>query len=407
MGDRPRINRYRATPWYILAGISSSKTTETALEGMPQINKMLVIGGGIAGMCAAIELRKYGVEVDLIEIDPAWGVYGTGISITGPTFRAAQRLGFIEDLISRGFASHSGVRICAANGQLIAQIPAQPIAPGLPTGGGIMRPVLHEILSNKVRASGARVRLGVTLKNLSDLLTNVQVETSDGETNQYALVIAADGTFSSTRKLLFPGAASPTYTGQYCWRLVAERPAEIDGIHFYMAGPITAGLMPTSQTEMYMFLLQAEPVRVRIDETNQWQRLKQLMSPFSGILGQLRDGLSDASRIVCRPLEALLLPRPWHRGRVVLIGDALHATTPHLASGAGIAMEDALVLCQELARNSDILQALMRFEERRWERCRLVVENSVRIGQMEQTHADPVALKALMAESEAALRADI
>jgi 2-polyprenyl-6-methoxyphenol hydroxylase-like FAD-dependent oxidoreductase len=85
----------------------------------------------------------------------------------------------------------------------------------------------------------------------------------------------------------------------------------------------------------------------------------------------------------------------------------VHATTPHLASGAGIAIEDALVLSQELEREPDVERALVRFEERRWERCRLVVENSVRIGQMEQTHADPAALKTLMAVSEAALREDI
>jgi 2-polyprenyl-6-methoxyphenol hydroxylase-like FAD-dependent oxidoreductase len=85
----------------------------------------------------------------------------------------------------------------------------------------------------------------------------------------------------------------------------------------------------------------------------------------------------------------------------------VHATTPHLASGAGIAIEDALVLSEELATGDQVSDALERFEARRWERCRMVVENSVRIGHMEQTHADPNALKALMAESEAALREDI
>jgi 2-polyprenyl-6-methoxyphenol hydroxylase-like FAD-dependent oxidoreductase len=135
--------------------------------------------------------------------------------------------------------------------------------------------------------------------------------------------------------------------------------------------------------------------------------LRELMAPFSGLIGALRDGLSVKSSIIVRPLEAILLLRPWHRGRVLLIGDAVHATTPHLASGAGIAIEDALVLSEELGAPVSIEQALARFEERRWERCRLVVENSVQIGQMEQTHADPGALKRLMAESEAALRLDI
>jgi 2-polyprenyl-6-methoxyphenol hydroxylase-like FAD-dependent oxidoreductase len=90
-----------------------------------------------------------------------------------------------------------------------------------------------------------------------------------------------------------------------------------------------------------------------------------------------------------------------------MIGDAVHATTPHLASGAGIAVEDALVLSDYLASEADIGRALDLFEERRWERCRMVVENSVAIGDMELNHASPDKLQALMAQSEQALRADI
>jgi 2-polyprenyl-6-methoxyphenol hydroxylase-like FAD-dependent oxidoreductase len=174
-----------------------------------------------------------------------------------------------------------------------------------------------------------------------------------------------------------------------------------------MAGAVTAGVMPTSRTMMYMFLLQAEPDKIRIDEATQWQRLKAIMAPFSGALGALRDRLSPSSQIICRPLEAILLPLPWHLGRVILIGDAAHATTPHLASGAGIAVEDALVLSEILTQQDDIDQAFVQFEQWRWERCRMVVENSVRIGQMEQTHANPATLHALMAESEGALRRDV
>jgi len=368
---------------------------------------VLVVGGGIAGMALAIRMRDLNWGVDLVEMDPEWRVYGAGISITAPTYRAFRRLGVVDELNERGFGSTKGVRICTPSGQVIVEQRIEPIEPGLPTHGGIMRPVLHSILSARTRASGAAVRLGVTLKTWVDAGNSVQATTSDGATRDYDLVVAADGAFSAVRQQLFRASPSPRYTGQYCWRVVADRPADIEQCHFYMAGPVTAGVMPVSATQMYMFLLQAERDKVRSDEATQWLRLRELMAPFTGTLARIRDGLNQDSPIIVRPLEAILLPRPWHRGRVILIGDAAHATTPHLASGAGIAVEDALVLCDELERTPAIADALLRFEERRWERCRMVVENSVRIGAMEQTHADPATLKALMAESELALRQDI
>jgi len=367
---------------------------------------LLVVGGGIAGMSLAIRMRERGWQVDLIESDPQWRVYGAGISITGPTFRAFKRLGLLDELKSNGYPSEFGVRICIPSGQAIADVPTPAIEPGLPVQGGIMRPVLHSILSNRTRAAGVDVRLGVTMSEW-DAADSVTVRTSDAQQRTYSLVVVADGALSKTRERLFPEAPKPKYTGQYCWRLVADRPPEIDRCHFYLAHPITAGLMPTSPTQMYMFLLSPEPEKVRIAAEDQWQRLKQLMAPFGGIVGKLRDELSPSSLINVRPLEAVLVPLPWHRGNVVMIGDAVHATTPHLASGAGIAVEDALVLSEYLASDASIGAALERFEERRWERCRMVVENSVAIGEMELNRASPEKLQALMGQSEAALRAEI
>jgi len=104
-----------------------------------------------------------------------------------------------------------------------------------------------------------------------------------------------------------------------------------------------------------------------------------------------------------RPLEAVLLPDPWFRGRVILIGDAVHATTPHLASGAGMAIEDGLVLAEELARDSDIDAALPRFMRRRYERGKLVVENSLRLGEIEMSHGSPTEHSRLMLAAAAAL----
>ena len=134
---------------------------------------------------------------------------------------------------------------------------------------------------------------------------------------------------------------------------------------------------------MYVFLLEHVPGNPWFAPETHVEHLTELLAPFGGNLTAVRETLGDHSQIVYRPLEWLLLPDPWYSGRVVLIGDAAHATTPHMASGAGVAVEDALVLGEELARTDDVAQALRSFMDRRFERAKLVVETSVQQGRNE------------------------
>jgi 2-polyprenyl-6-methoxyphenol hydroxylase-like FAD-dependent oxidoreductase len=199
-------------------------------------------------------------------------------------------------------------------------------------------------------------------------------------------VIIAEGLQSRTRQELFPTAPRPKFTGQGCWRLVSARPAEIDRSSFYVGGPVTVGTVPVSQEQMYVWILEHVPDNPWVDPATQHVRLAELLRDFGGVVGQLRDGLGPDSTIVYRPLEAVLVPSPWYVGRVLLSGDSAHATTPHLASGAGMGIEDGIVIAQELQRASSVEEALSNHMTRRFERCRLVVENSLEIGRVEMAH---------------------
>jgi len=197
-------------------------------------------------------------------------------------------------------------------------------------------------------------------------------------------VIGADGVFSRVRELLFPNAPRPQYTGQSVWRIVANRPAEIDRRHFFLGGPVKVGLTPVSSNQMYLFLLETTPRRPVLDEPELSRELARLLEGYGGPLANILDDRVTGTPVVLRPLEGFLLPPPWHLGRTLLIGDASHPTTPQLASGAGMAVEDALVLGEELQRAETVEAALQSFMTRRYERCRLVVENSLEIGRREQ-----------------------
>ncbi len=361
------------------------------------IGSALVVGGGIAGMSAAIMLRRSGVAVDLIDIDPNWRVYGAGITITGPTLRAFKALGILERIM-RDAHTADGVQVCSVAGDPLTLIPTPaPLGSDVPGSGGIMRPALHAILSSDVLALGTNVRLGITIDAIAHAPAGEDVRFSDGTAGRYDLVVGADGLYSRVRALLFPNAPAPQFTGQACWRLMTERLPGIDRRHYFLGGPVKAGLTPVSRDEMYMFVLENVGENTWVDPETFSQRLRGLLTVYGGPLARVRDGISPASSIVYRPLEAVLLPAPWYAGRTVVIGDAAHATTPQLASGAGMAVEDGLVLVEELERAPSVEEGLAQFMRRRFERCRLVVENSVQLGVYEVERA-PVEFQTALVE---------
>jgi 2-polyprenyl-6-methoxyphenol hydroxylase-like FAD-dependent oxidoreductase len=352
---------------------------------MRGLKQVLVVGGSVAGMAAALRLRRLGIDVEITEIDPGWAVYGAGLTLTGASLRALEHLEVLPAVRSQGFVS-AGTQLFMPDCRPVGLLPAPLGDATVHLGGGIMRPVLHAILASATREAGIRVALGRSVSSLSDDGQQVHVRFSDGEQARYDLVVGADGVYSQLRALLFPEQAPPKFTGQGCWRLIAERPAMIDKLAIVVDYHVPLGFIPVSQRLMYLFLLEhVADADARIEPRDYPQRLRSLMHGLGGAAATVRDAIDADSIIHYRPLESILLPRPWYRGRVVLIGDAAHATTPHLATGTGLAIEDALVLAEELERQPDVDQALCAHSERRYPRCRAVVETSLAIGEAQMT----------------------
>jgi 2-polyprenyl-6-methoxyphenol hydroxylase-like FAD-dependent oxidoreductase len=375
---------------------------------MTAAHKILVIGGGFSGMAATIQLRKQGCAVDVVEIDPGWRSYGAGISLGGATLRAFRTLGVLDAFLVQGFAA-DGVDLFTPAGQPIGSLPTPRLAgPDVPGGGGIMRPVLAKILADATRASGAHVRLGCSFTAIQQDADGVDVQFTDGSQQRYDLVIGADGLYSQVRTTLFPAAPQPLYSGQCVWRAVLPRPAEVQRTMMWLGPKVKTGLNAVSQEEMYLFVTEDRASNERLDAQQFPQMLADLLAPFPAPLMQsVRAQITADAQIVYRPLESLLMPQPWYQNRVVLIGDTVHATTPHMASGACIGIEDAIVLADELAADTPLAAALDRFQARRWERCRMVVENSVRLGEIEISGGDKAEHGRIMRETLMALAAPI
>jgi len=369
------------------------------------VSKVLIIGGGFSGMSAAIQLCKQNIETHLLEIDPEWGADGAGISLGGATLRAFGTLGILESFLEQGSAQ-DGVEVTTPNGHLIDTIPTARVAgPDVPGAGAIMRPVLARILADKVVASGTRVRLGQTYESIEPDADGVTVAFTDGSSDRFDLVIGADGLYSKLREWLFPEAPKPQYTGQGVWRAVVPRPAEVNTLKMWVGPHLKLGLNPVSAELAYLFLTEHSGQRQHIAESEQAARLKHLLvNHFTApMVRELAAQITGDSHVMYRPLDSLLLPRPWYNGRVVLIGDTVHATTPHLASGACIGIEDAIVLAEELGRHDKAEAAFDAFQNRRWERCSMVVNNSARLGEIEIEGGDKVEHANIMRDSTIAL----
>jgi 2-polyprenyl-6-methoxyphenol hydroxylase-like FAD-dependent oxidoreductase len=362
--------------------------------------RVLVVGGGITGMCMAISLARAGLGVELVEADPDWRALGAGLSLNGASLRALGRLGVLDEVMALG-ACGNARRLYDGSGRLIRVVNTPNFyGVGVPNIGGILRPVLHGILQRATRATGVAIRLGVEAVDSDDTGADVEVRLSDGTSARCGFVIAADGFASRFRQRLFPNAPAPVYSGQAAWRVVAARPPVLDGTCMYM-GRQMVGVNPVSTTELYLFLLQLLPEKTRI-EPEQWlPRLHEQLAEFGGMIAEIRAGLGPESQINYRPLEYFVLPRPWHRGRVLLAGDAVHATTPHGAYGAGLGVEDALILGDLVQAGLRPPELFTRFTERRFDRCNAVVRGSVRLGELEIAHATPEAFAAATADLHA------
>jgi 2-polyprenyl-6-methoxyphenol hydroxylase-like FAD-dependent oxidoreductase len=342
---------------------------------------ILIIGGGIGGLTSAIALRAHGHRVTVIERDPEWSVYGVGIIQQGNVLRAMSQLGLLEDYLASA-VGFDFVAVHAPDGTLVAKVPSPRLVEGCPANVGIGRRALHKVLGDRAIGAGSEVRRGVSANRLDDDGQEVSVAFSDGSTGRYDLVVGADGVHSQTRRQVFPEAPQPQFTGQSVWRYNLPRPADLDSLHVYN-GPIGAGLVPIGARLMYLYLTTPERGNPRYQRAGLAATMR---AKVPAPLAQLAEQITDDSEVVYRPLETVLVEGPWHKGRIVLLGDAVHTATPHLGQGAGMAIEDAIVLAEEIARHDTPAAAFSAYRARRFERCRYIVEESLAIcrGQLGQ-----------------------
>ncbi|MFD0257460.1 FAD-dependent oxidoreductase [Kitasatospora indigofera] len=349
---------------------------------MTSVRTVLVIGGGTAGNGLTVLLRKAGIDVDLVEAKTDWNVSGSGITLQGNALRVLREIGVWDQVREAGFGFGS-VGITAPDGTVLHV--ARDVRTGgddLPATLGMQRPQLQRILIDSVKASGAKVRLGTTVESLSSDDTGVWVRFDDGTGGRYDLVVGADGISSATRAMI--GITErPEPTGMAIWRTPAPRPAGVERTDLAYGGSCyIAGYCPTGPDTVYAYLVEPKRDRATIDPGSYADEMRRLAAGYGGHWAGIAASITDPKQVNYTWFDRHLVEGPWHRGRVVLVGDAAHACPPTLAQGAAMSLEDAWVLAQILTSKDEFdEQLLLDYHARRLPRVRMVVDNSCQIGQ--------------------------
>jgi 2-polyprenyl-6-methoxyphenol hydroxylase-like FAD-dependent oxidoreductase len=342
---------------------------------MAKIENVLVVGAGIGGLAAAAALGQRGVDVDVVEIKPDSTVYGVGINQPANSLRALEKIGVLDQILEVGVV-YDGYTFNDHHNNPIVAIESQLGDERIPPNCALPRRELSRILIGAAEAAGVATRYGTTVAELNDRGDGIGVTFSDGSSADYDLVVGFDGIKSPLRKRLFGDAYEPVYSGHVVWRVTVPRPDFVERSDLFQSPRSKGGYIPLTAETMYLLLVTSEPAGVKYDPADFPELLRERLSEFEGPLGDIRDNLKDGDDIVYSPLSEVLLPPPWHKGLVVLGGDAAHACTPHITQGAGMALEDAVVLAEELFDGDTIPAALTSYVERRYPRAKFVQEVS-------------------------------
>ncbi|MDG4779451.1 FAD-dependent monooxygenase [Micromonospora sp. WMMD961] len=325
--------------------------------------RILVVGAGIAGLAVARALRLAGFRPDVTDKLPPGESTETGLYLPGNAARALRRLDLHDPVRPLGqvirrqhFFDAAGARLC--------EVDLDTLWAGVGECRALPRADLHRVL---LSGAGGAVRHGAEVRTLELLPGAVGVTFTDGTTTEYDLVIGADGPRSSVRALAALGGP-PRPVGQVVYRAVLR-----DG------PPVTEWTALLGQRSGFLMVpIGAGRLHLYADEAGTEEpadplaRLRELFADYRGPVPEVLAALDDVHVGITDEVE---LGR-WHRGRVLLVGDAAHATAPTLSQGAAMALEDAVVLAESLRAANSVEAALVAYESRRRPRTRWVADRT-------------------------------
>jgi 2-polyprenyl-6-methoxyphenol hydroxylase-like FAD-dependent oxidoreductase len=327
--------------------------------------RVLVVGAGVAGLALARALHERGIAVEVVERTTAWNQGGAGLYLPGNALRALRDLG-VESAVSARANPIGRQSFLDHRGRVLAEIDVDRFWEGVGGCVAIPRSALHEVLLEAT--ADVPLRLGTSVTGLEDG-DLPQVRFSDGSSGTYDLVVGADGVHSTVRSLALGGPPAG-FVGQASWRFLADGFPDISDWTVLLGRGRAFLTVALGHGLVYCYadLNTDDPAGAAGED---W---RELFAGFAEPVPRLLDHGADA---YFAPIEEVV-PPVWTARRVALVGDAAHASSPNMAQGAAMAVEDALVLAELLTADQTIDQALVGYEDRRRARVAWVQEQTHR-----------------------------
>lgn len=323
-----------------------------------------MIGAGIGGLATAIGLRRSGWQVQVYEQAGSAQPVGAGISLWSNALRALEWLGVGQAIRDRG-AVRTGGGVRSPSGRWLSRTLAEAVvASDDVTMLMVHRADLHDTLLAAL-PKGV-VRFGARLERVAEeaAAVTVRLATDDGPTTDEAtLVVAADGLRSVVRGQLWPPGFRPRYAGFTAWRGVTERPFALTEQSQTLGRAAEVGLVQLQDGRVYWFATGNDHEGGRHSDER-----AEVLRRFGSWHAPIRDVVEATAPAHVLRHDLFRLPRPYPsfvRGRVALLGDAAHAMLPTLGQGGCLALEDAVVLSDALARQRDVPAALAAYDRDR------------------------------------------
>lgn len=345
------------------------------------MKQFTILGGGIAGLTAAIALRRIGIPAQVFEAAPEIKPVGAGLVLAANAIKGYVKLGIAEKIIARGrllptfsILDNRGRKIAYADADAIAQ------KYGL-HNFAIHRPELHEALMAELDPAQLHVnKSALRVEQNGDKAT---LYFQDGTSHETDYLIVADGIHSPIRRQLVPGS-TPRYAGYTCWRAVTDNPGlSLTGATETWGAEGRFGIVPLAGNKIYWFACVNAPQNDPAMRAMQPEGLQRIFQKFHDPIPAILRHTPDDSLLWNDIIDLKPIPR-FAFGNIVLIGDAAHATTPNMGQGACQAIEDAVILADELAAHDSPAAAFASFERRRLPRTHYIVNNSWTLGKIAQ-----------------------